>query len=118
MAMMEAKTSAFVETFGDSPYVRALDFFLMFPSFDYSKTQVAREAGVSRITMDSIWSQLLKEGFIKKTRDIGRAELFKLNVENPRIKALMDTDFRLSQAFAQEQLAAEKIPAKNKRAQG
>lgn len=115
---MEAKKSAFVETFGDSPYVRTLDFFLTFPSFDYSKTQVARETGVSRITMDFIWGQLLKEGFIKKTRDIGRAELFKLNMQNPRVKTLLDTDFRLSRAFAEEQLAAEKIPAKNKRAQG
>lgn len=113
---MQVNKSALVETVGDSPYVRALDFFLTFPHFDYSKTQAARETGVSRITMDFIWSQLSKEGFIRKTRDIGRAELFKLNTKNPRVRALMSTDFALSKAFAEEQMAAEKIPANQKNA--
>jgi biotin operon repressor len=99
---MEASKSVFVETFGDSPYVRVLDFFLTFKDFDYSKSQVAQETGVSRVTIEKIWGALARKGFIAKTRVIGRAELYKLNTANPGVRSLLELDFKLSQAHAEE----------------
>ena len=97
---MEATKSVFVQTFGDSPYVRTLDFFLTFDGFDYSKSQVAGEAGVARLTMEKIWKTLIQKKFIVKTRVIGRAEMYKLNTANPEVKELLDIDFKLSHARA------------------
>ena len=100
---MEATKSVFCQTFGDAPYVRVLDFFLSLSGIDYSKSHVAQETGVSRVTLGKIWMQLEKDGIIRRTRGIGRAELYSLNKESPRAKALLEMDFRLSKAFAEEQ---------------
>lgn len=104
----EFKYSVFVETFGDSPPVKVLDFFLTYQSFDYSKTQVAKETGISRMTIEKIWERLIKNKFIIPTRKIGRAEMYRLNKSNPRIKTLIELDFKISSAVAHEEL--QKIP--------
>ena len=98
--------SALVETFGENPLVKTIDFLLMYPNFDYSKSQVAKETRVSRITMEKIWKNLLKNGIIIKTREMGRGNMYKLNVENPRVKVLMKFDFELSSAaFDQDKIS-------------
>ncbi len=105
---MEAKNSIFVETFGETPAVKVLDFFLTFDSFDYSKSQVAEETGVSRITLDKIWEELINKNLIVKTREIGRAEMYKLNKENPKVKILMELSLKLASAFAEEEIIKTK----------
>ena len=99
---MEAKSSIFVETFGETPVVKVLNLFLTFDSFDYSKSQVAEETGISRITLDKIWKELIKQKVIIKTRSIGRAEMYKLNKKNPKVKVLLDLSLKLAEAFAEE----------------
>jgi len=96
---IEARNSIFVETFGESPLIKVLDFFLTFPSFDYSKTQVAYEVGISRITIEKIWKELIKKEIIAKARSIGRAELYKLNTDNPRVKILMKIGIELASSY-------------------
>jgi len=90
--------SAFVETFGEAPVVKVIDFFLTYPDFDYSKSQVAGEVGISRITIEDIWKMLIKEQIIIKTRVLGRAEMYRLNRDNPKVKVLMKTAFDLVSA--------------------
>lgn len=107
--MVEAKESMFVETFGDTPWLKVLDFFLTFRGFDYSKTQVARETGVSRVTIEKIWKDLIKEKMIVKTRKIGRAEMYKLNEENPKVKILTELGLKLASAYAEEEIEKTKI---------
>ncbi|MFA4819414.1 MAG: hypothetical protein WC613_00475 [Candidatus Aenigmatarchaeota archaeon] len=101
---MEAKNSIFVETFGETPAVKALDFFLTFDNFDYSKSQVSEETGVSRITLDKLWKELINKKIIVKTRAIGRADMYKLNKENPRVRVLQELSFKLASAFAEEEI--------------
>lgn len=104
-----AEKSALVETFGENPLVKTIDFFLMYPSFDYSKSQVSKETSVSRITMEKIWKRLLNEGIIVKTRKLGRGDMYKLNTQNPRVKVLMKFDFELSSAaFDQEKISIQR----------
>ncbi len=92
--------SIFVETFGKTAFIKVLDFFLTYQNFDYSKSQVAEEVGISRVTMEKIWKILIKREIIKKTRVIGRATLYRLNKENPVVKALIDLDFKISSLHA------------------
>ena len=94
--MKEANISPFVETLGKAPLVKVIDFFLTYPSFDYTKSFVAKEAGISRITIEKIWKGLIKTGFIIQTRSMGNAEYFQLNRANPRVKVLMKTAIALS----------------------
>lgn len=101
--MQKTDKSVFVETFGESPLIKVLDFFLMYPDFDYSKSQVAKEAGVSRITIEKIWNELIKKEIIIKTREAGNAVLYKLNTKNPKVKILMKLDFELSSAAIEQE---------------
>ena len=107
---MEAKNSIFVETFGEVPMIKILDFFLTFDSFDYSKSQVSEETGVSRITLDKIWEELISKKIIIKTRNIGRAEMYKLDKENSKVKVLLELTLKLASAFGEEEI--EKIKKK------
>ena len=109
MINMEKTKSTFLETFGDSPKIRVLDFLLTFDEFDYSKSQVATEIGISRVTIEPIWKKLIKESFVVKTRIVGRAEMYKLNKENPKVKELLELNFKLSSAAADEELEGMKI---------
>ncbi len=104
---MKEMKSAFVNTFGDSPMVRVLDFFLTFDSFDYSKSQVADEVGISRVTIEDIWSKLIKNQIITKSRNIGRAEMYKLNKDNPKVKILIELDLKLSSVLADKEIEKE-----------
>lgn len=87
--------TAFIETFGNSPFIRVIDFFLTYQDFDYSKTEVAREVGISPITIEKIWNSLIGRGFIIETRALGNAKLYKLNKENPVVKELLKLDAKL-----------------------
>jgi DNA-binding XRE family transcriptional regulator len=108
---VEVKKSIFLETFGESPLIKVLDFFLTFPGFDYSKTQVAKEAGISRITIEKIWDGLIKRGIIIKIRSIGKAELYKLNTDNPRVKILMKIGIELASSYFEETKRKIAVPA-------
>jgi len=98
-------------SFGDSPFLKVLDFFLTFQHFDYSKSQVAEEVGISRTTMEGIWKFLIKNGFIKKTRVVGRGDMYQLNREDQKVKALIELDMKLSGSYAKKVAEKMKIPA-------
>lgn len=106
----KSKNSVFIETFGESPLIKVLDFFITFPSFDYSKTQVANEVDISRVTIDKIWRRLIKNKIIIKTRSIGKAQLYRLNTENPRVKILMKIGIELASSYFEESKQKVAVP--------
>ena len=112
---MEKTKSIFVETFGDSPTIRTLDFFLTFGEFDYSKSQVAGETGISRITIEPIWAKLIKDGLIVKTRVVGRAQMYLLDKTNPKVRELLELNSWLGSVAAVEQVEEMKIAVKVRR---
>ena len=71
----------FLRTLGiKSPLLRILDFLMDNKAYDYSKTDIAKGAGISRTTLSSNWEQLEKNGLVSETRVIGRAKMFKLTL--------------------------------------
>lgn len=70
---------------------------------------MAEETGISRITMENIWEKLINAKIILKTRIIGRAELYKINKQNPKMKALIELDFKLSGAAAREEIEKDNM---------
>jgi len=109
VVMSMKNKSLFVETFGDTPLVRVTEFFLTFREFDYSKSQVAAEADVSRVTIENVWKQLIRNGIIVKTRKVGNGELYKVNLANPKVKILMKTVVDLSLSYLNN-IKEHKIP--------
>ena len=92
----EGDTSIFVEYFGNSPYVKVLDFLIAGQEFDYSMTEVARGARVGWSAFTRIWEQLLKKEIIVSTRNIGNAKLFRLNKKDPFVIKLIKFDWELT----------------------
>jgi len=88
--------SIFIEYFGDSPYIKVLDFLIEGQEFDYNMTEVAKGAGVGWNAFTKIWKHLFDKNLIIKTREIGNAKLFKLNRENPVVKKLIKFDIELT----------------------
>ena len=75
---------------GDSPMMRVLDYLLTERDLDFSITDIAKYSGIGRATLYRIWDNLIDNKIIVHTRDIGKARLFKLNMESGKIKKLIE----------------------------
>ena len=84
----EANPPTLQKLFADSSIAKLLDFLTLYKDFDYPKTEISRNSGVSWKTLYRLWPLLEKYNLVVKTRQIGRATLFKLNTENPIAQAL------------------------------
>ena len=72
----------FIKYLGDTPITRILDFLITGRDFDYSLSDIARNAGISWSTLYRIWPNLISNKIVKPTREIGKAKLFQLNQDN------------------------------------
>lgn len=97
----------FVDVFGDSPQVKVLDFLTDHMDYDYTMTDIADGAGIARPTLYKIFGDLLEAELVISTRKVGVAHLYKLNTENPIVKALVKFDFELSKLMVKK--AAEQV---------
>ena len=77
-----------IETFGHSPVIRIVDFFLDNPLSDYSREEVIRDLGISKITFYKYFQLLEKNGLFKRTRQVGKATMYRLDEKNEVVKAL------------------------------
>ncbi|MEK6947595.1 MAG: hypothetical protein AABX32_08385 [Nanoarchaeota archaeon] len=89
---MQTKKSLFTELFGESPTIKILDFLLTERELDFSISDMARNAGIGRASLYRIFDDLIRNQIILPTRIIGKSKLYKLNVENPKIKKLVQID--------------------------
>ena len=80
--------------FGETPIVKILDFLLDEWDLDFSKADVAREAGVSWKTVNEVWDILEKFGLIEYTRTVNRAKMYRLK-KNNLFKALKKLDMEI-----------------------
>ncbi|MBI2574408.1 hypothetical protein HYV82_00820 [Candidatus Woesearchaeota archaeon] len=95
--MRRMHKSAFVDAFGESPRIKALDFVLDNRLLDWSKSDMARATGMSRNTLNMFFSNLVKSGIIVRSRAIGRAVLYKVNTRSGFVQRLIALDNFLCQ---------------------
>lgn len=79
-------TSAFLETIGDSPIFKVLDFLTVNDDFDYSMTDIAKFSEVGYSTLKLFWPKLEKEKIVVIIRTVGKAKMYRLNDSNPVVK--------------------------------
>ncbi|MBW2976852.1 hypothetical protein KY347_05390 [Candidatus Woesearchaeota archaeon] len=84
------ETTIFRELFGDTPKVRILEYLLEGRELDHSMGDIAEGAGINRVTLFRLWPQIEKSKLVLRTRNIGNAKLFKLNIKNPYVKSLVE----------------------------
>ena len=99
--MMEEQ-SFFLQYLGDNPKIRILDFLMENFALDFSLPQIAQGSKVAYTTLIDLLPILMKQGIIMENRKIGKSMLFKINLDNPIVKALLAIDMKLSEAAIQK----------------
>ena len=89
--------SIFIKVLGDTPKIRILNYLIKYRGLDYSMSDIARNSNVGWATLSRLWNELIKLNIILKTREIGKAKLFKLNEENPAVVVLIELYKKLLQ---------------------
>jgi len=72
-------------------------------------TDIAKGAEIAWSTVHELWPDMVRLGLVTKTRKIGRAELYKLNKENPLVKKLIELDLLVSQQLIDMEIEKQKI---------
>ncbi len=87
--MMEPK-SLFLKREGFSPKNKVLDFLIIAQEFDYSLKDIAENAGISYSCMKQLKKDLLKNKWIIQTRSVGKANMYKLNINCKKVQKFID----------------------------
>lgn len=103
-----SEKSIFLQVVGDTPRLRILDFLLTFQKFDYSLTEISRNAKVSYSNLMLIWPKLVKTGIVVQTRTVGKSKMFKLNEENPVVHELSRLQWAVGKFIVHKKLGIEK----------
>ncbi|MCK4319146.1 hypothetical protein KAW38_01080 [Candidatus Micrarchaeota archaeon] len=91
--------SLLVGFLGNTPFIKVVDFLIENSIFDYTKTEIAGNAGISRASLYGIWPMIEKYEIVKESRRIGNATLYKLNKDNPLVQNLIELDLKLSKEY-------------------
>jgi len=101
--------SSFVLVFGESPFIKVLDFFLNNEDFDYPISYIAKETESKWETIDKVLIILIKKGVVKKTRKLGKAWLYTLDKTSNLSKLLIDIDMKISEFFLNKEIKNQKV---------
>jgi DNA-binding transcriptional ArsR family regulator len=80
----------FRKALGDTPKIRVLEFLIEGRELDYSISDIAEGSEIGRTTLFRIFDDLIKAKIIIPTREIGNAKLYRLNLENPLVRKLVE----------------------------
>jgi len=103
------ETGPLERLFGSNVTARVLGFLILHRDWDYTLTDISREAKVGWGSANRIWKILEKYQLVKETRRVGRARLYKINLENPIIEGLIKAYFSIADIDAKKALEKEEI---------
>ena len=92
--------SIFLEYFGDTPKLRALDFLIENHFFDYPITEIAKGSNVSYNSLVSFFSDWVKLEVVIVTRKVGKSDYYKLNLNNEFVNNIIKLDWSLTKNSA------------------
>lgn len=92
--------SILIKTLGDSPKLRIVDFFLDNHLFDFTKKEVIEALGMSKQTFYKYFPELEEYGIVKVARRIGKAKLYKINLEHPLVSMFREYEKKVSLQIA------------------
>jgi len=94
--VIEDETTIMIEFFGNYPIIKVMDFLIENRGFDYSKAEIAENAGIGIATLHLLWEKLEKFGIVKETKKYGNTKLYMLNEENEFVKMLKTMILKLA----------------------
>jgi len=103
MAKTYIEKSLFLQFFGDKPKFRIIDFLLENDLRDFTKTEIAKGAGLSWASLFAHWDDMERKRIVKITRQVGRARLYQLNAKSPLVMLLRNIEMTLIKQAADEE---------------
>lgn len=83
-------TSAFLETMGESPRNKVLEYFVECDTLDIAISDIIEEYNLNKATTYNLINKLLFQKIIIPTRKVGNTQLYRLNKENHVSQILMN----------------------------
>lgn len=85
------KENVISEYLGSSPEIIILEFFIKNRTEEFTITQISDGSGVPRTTIweNDLLIKMADDGLIIKSREVGNARLYKLNLESEKAKLLI-----------------------------
>ena len=77
------------ELFGNCPQVKIVETFAENHEETISAPDISRMTGVTKATVYAHINKLLKEKIIKKSKKVGKTQLYQLNNDNPKAKIIL-----------------------------
>lgn len=78
--------------FGEHPEVRILEFLAGHRGFDYTITQISRNAGVSRPAAYKVVDHFLANGVIARTRRVGASTFYRLEEDHALVRPFLEAE--------------------------
>ena len=103
------ETTIFREALGDSPVIRVLDFLIEGRGLDYSLSDIAENSNIGWTTLHRIWNKLEKFEMVIFTREIGRAKLHKLNIQDPTVQKMVKLHWEIMKAETDKMLESKQL---------
>jgi len=92
----------FCETYGKSMHNIVLEYLLENQGLDIAISDMAREVKISRPKAYEVMKEFIKKKYVKKSRVIGKTQLYILNKNDKRVK-LFIKDFKECLRLAYEE---------------
>lgn len=97
------------DLFASYAVVQIVDFLSLYDSFEYTKSDIIQETGISRRTLYQVWPLLEKFELVKPTRTVGNATLYTFNKENKLAKLIDELNTELA-IFMGRKIAEKEAP--------
>ena len=101
--------SILLDYVGDTPILRVLDFFIDNHFFDFPLTAIARGSNVSYNSLVSFFPSWIEKKIVLKTRRIGKADYYKLNLHHSFVQNIIKLDWSLTKKAALPELKEEEL---------
>jgi len=95
--------SLLLQLTGEMPLFKIIDFLVENKGTDFTKSDIAKGAEISRASLFNYWKELETHGIVKITRKFGKTKLYTLNSKNIISKRILDLEKALiSEALIKE----------------
>lgn len=95
------------DIFGSSPRVKVIDLLISHPGIEYTKTDIANYSGIARSTLYDFLEELQEYGIVKKSKKVGNAQLYMVNMNSEITKIISAFQLNLAEIEIKKHLKNE-----------
>jgi hypothetical protein len=101
--------SVFLKLEGCTVRNRIWDFLIIHQEFDYSMKDIARFSEVSYTALKDVWKELIERKIVVNTRDVGKAKMYKLNLESLQVQNFVKYYWSVVDSEVEQEMEKEAI---------